>query len=94
MAECNCHTCQLSRRIKTFLGSLPDNLRQQGDRLIEDMWIELEVESTDLAVLRSKVAGVWPREDGENYYERINGELFEVHGIKVNENATQEENRG
>lgn len=94
MKDCNCHCCQLSHRIQSFLKSLPDDLRDEGTKLIGDMWAEMEDDSTNLGVLRSKVAGVWPREDGENYYERIDGELFEVHGIKVNENAKKEENRG
>jgi len=92
--SCECHTCQTIDRIQLVLKKLPIELVGEVNKLISDLWDELESADTDLGVLRSKISGVWPREDGENYYERIGDELYEVHGIKVNENATQKENRG
>jgi len=85
---CICHVCQLSSRIRNFLDKLPSEIKVEGELLIENLRNEMEDDNTNLEALRLKIAGVWPNDHtGGKYYERINGELYEVHGIKVDENA-------
>lgn len=83
--KCNCWSCQLTPKIKTFEGTLNESQKVAFDEIFNAVWSELESDSTELGCLNAKIEGVWPRNDGESYYTRIGGKLYKVSGNLVEE---------
>jgi predicted lipid-binding transport protein (Tim44 family) len=72
-------------KVHSFEDKLTPELLAEFNVLINELWIHAEADSTDLGALNAKVEGMWPKEQGEQYYTRINGKLYEVSGKLVEE---------
>lgn len=88
-SPCECQLCKTSRKVAAYRNRVPDELRQEFDAMIDWFWNRDEEYSTELAVLQAKIEGTWPKEDSEEYYTRVSGKLYRLHGTLVEE--TQEE---
>jgi hypothetical protein len=72
-------------KVHAFEGKLTPELLEEFRILVNELWTHAEADSTDLGALNAKVEGMWPKEQGEQYYTRINGKLYEVSGKLVDE---------
>jgi hypothetical protein len=85
----------MCHRIEYLLGKIPEELRDEANKLFSDMWDDMEDTSTSLGTLEAKIAGWWPTDHtGGKNLVRVGDELYEIHATKVEKNAKQEENRG
>ena len=92
---CECNVCKMSHRIQDLLAKIPEEFRDEANELFSDMWNDLEDTSTNLGCIEAKIAGWWPTDHtGGKHLVRVGKELYEIHATKVEENATQDENRG
>lgn len=86
--KCQCWTCKsLSPKLRRFEKQLTPKLLKEFRVMMNELWSHLEADSTDLGVLNSKIEGIWPKQDNEKYYTRINGKLYEIIGKLVKENV-------
>lgn len=81
--KCNCENCKWSRKTRKFLSTLTEKQKQTGEKLINELWIRYESDSTELGVLHAKIDGSWPKEENESYYERIRKSLYKIESTKI-----------
>ena len=92
---CLCEHCKVSRKASNLKSRLPKKLQPEFDALCDYFWSRDEEQSTELAVLTSKIEGSWPKEEGEKYYTRIDSKLYEIHSKLVKQNyGKRKQNRG
>jgi len=89
---CQCWTCQsLSPKVKQFREGLTPEQLKLFDTLFDELWDHYENDSLELDVLRAKIEGNWPKEEGDNkYYERMESGLYEVRGILIEESIREQ----
>lgn len=85
-SECECRSCLLTKRIRNISEKLPIELRDEILKIYDELFGHWEENSTELGCLHAKLAGDWPRQNDEKYYERIDGKLYEIYGVLVKEN--------
>lgn len=76
---CTCWVCSsLHPKVTKFEEKLNPEMLKEFRILWNELWNKYEVDSTDLSVLHSKIEGIWPREEGDKYYDRIGNVLYEL----------------
>ena len=86
--KCKCDSCKQIAKIKRFEKTLTDKQLKVFSPLIKDIWMKMEVAEMDRDVLYAKIEGTWPKEDNENYYERVNGQIYIITSTKVEKTPT------